>query len=178
MTCKVLLVAALAIPVASCVTSTGSVNFEKHGVFAHKDAGNNRFHDVKMVSGSKSSWSFASCDDMAYEAVSRMVAEAKAAGAATVYEVRFIDRNGKYESLEPLCRRRFGLLALFLIPYWSSISVRGMAANLIGDAQPAQPAQPPAAQQEKVTPELIQKAKKCSAKGGIFINGGCQISVE
>lgn len=149
----------------SCITSMGSVDLRTYGAYVHADAGNNKFKDIKMVYGRKTSWSWSNCNQLADDALADMVTKAKDAGADTVYDVRFKGKRD-FDSKEPLCNRRFFPL-VFL---WATASVRGMAAQGIKELK--------SGNADKISPELMEKAKKCGEKGGVFLNDTCQISVE
>ena len=110
-----------------CTHHIARMDYSQHGIYASQTAGNKTFQDVGPVSGSKYSWIWVSCEEVAQAAVREMMDEAKAMGANTVYNVRF-SRDGIPSQL-PTCERQWGWL-LFAAPFPISAHVTGMAAKI------------------------------------------------
>jgi uncharacterized protein YbjQ (UPF0145 family) len=111
----------LALLVAGC-TTLANVNYSKYNSYTFDSVGNRQFQDIGHVSAS--AWGFSkSCDELANQAMSNLLDQAKGLGGNAVYNVRFHQINTFSDSLNPVCK------SFFFIAH--KVDVKGMAAKII-----------------------------------------------
>ena len=120
---------------SACTTSTAYLDYKPMGALTGSPRGALAAQDLGEVSVDSRSFFWTDCKSMARSAMRTLLGQAKSRGGNAIYNVRFLDEDGR-RVVEPACVNEWGWLAgyflsvVYVLPIPQTVQARAIATNI------------------------------------------------
>ena len=110
-----------------------NINYDKYNAYSSKNAGNQKFKEIGIISVDESDFIYTSCNTVAEKALEKMIDRVKSMNGNAIMNLKWESETGMSEA--PHCRVDYGWFGAYIIggfvsPWVTNVELSGIAIDI------------------------------------------------